>query len=629
VIESLSKRIDYEEILTGFAKKLEIEDSLKDIFSKIQIPNNPDDAAKALKFFNDLKIQNQFEWIKKIGIEIPDELKIPISFEHKGAFEVASYEHFKGPVGTIELNIDALVSTNKNYAILHEFGYARGLLMGESVPTMNVKFTDLVEAHNDIYVENSLRSKVDDSAADFYKSQVIGGIRQHLGDFEGLLSDVRHIASNTDDIAEKYSHLNKFVEYYQKAVFYGESEISKEIEEVVTRNFGEDFLKQLDEYTAKFQKVVKKAGKDITDEDLADLDKEFMDMLDDSDVQNFLKIDYSTLQNRITKELSEKVSKESLGKLEGIVKTLSPEETDNLIKLVDDVSSGFNQDLSNTLVENIEKFGKEYIEDTSKLLSIANKETAGKIISFSWYVKIDSTDDYILNKMKDFFSSDGRFIKNVEIARKGLEKEFEKTKIVFRDLGESEDFGSFGYALNEIEINIGKSNIDRLKDYTLIHEHSHKLKNILFGENFPDKCGRLGISQDTEIKYLSEFIEMDDNFRMYKHLEEIDKTSAENFKSSIKKYRYGSNLESEISSRTSSRDEYIDKLARKLAETEKLGFIEENTFIFVQIESRIPTLKDKIIKLKDAMIKNSGALNSKEFDTALINVLNVAKEAIV
>ncbi|MFC1775008.1 MopE-related protein, partial [Nanoarchaeota archaeon] len=79
VINTLSARADYADILTGYAVKLDLEKRLKHVFQSISIPNNAEDAALALKFFNAQEVQQQFVWMEKIGFDNPEKIGFTFS----------------------------------------------------------------------------------------------------------------------------------------------------------------------------------------------------------------------------------------------------------------------------------------------------------------------------------------------------------------------------------------------------------------------------------------------------------------------------------------------------------------------------------------------------------------------
>ena len=72
----------------------------------------------------------------------------------------------------------------------------------------------------------------------------------------------------------------------------------------------------------------------------------------------------------------------------------------------------------------------------------------------------------------------------------------------------------------------------------------------------------------------------------------------------------------------------LDKniLAAKLAETEKFGFNEENKLILGSIDQKIPHLKTQILELKEVMVKSAGHINSDNYDSALLKMLDEVKK---
>jgi hypothetical protein len=347
VIESLSKRIDYEEILTGFAKKLEIEDSLKDIFSKIQIPNNPDDAAKALKLFNEPDIQKQFGWIQKIGMEGVDK-KPPIKFDYMHEDIIAGYEPIEN---AIYLNLHHLNNPQLiEKTLLHEFGHARGMLRGDSIPSVGV-VSDLLEVHNDIYVEKLLLERVSKEAADSYRTKIIDGLQSNKGNYDMLLyNNIQQIKMSGWDEDHYNKYWNSFIEQYQKAVYYGQNDIVEEIDDIFSLYTGEDYVKELKEYTELFQKTVKKDAKDITNSELIDLKKEYADTINRPYMASFLDT-YDIASKKLSKELDDALKQLS----NGLFDTLTKKEA----KLLKQGLANLNEKLAKEIITNLDSIKPE------------------------------------------------------------------------------------------------------------------------------------------------------------------------------------------------------------------------------------------------------------------------------
>ena len=234
-------------------------------------------------------------------------------------------------------------------------------------------------------------------------------------------------------------------------------------------------------------------------------------------------------------------------------------------------------------------------------------------------------------KVYEYFGDD-RVIQNIHIARKGFEEEFKGIRISIGELDESSGKIIHGiYDFNKQEIILNVKHIDeagdRLKEFTIIHEHGHALVDgVIFEEKFLVRMDRLGITQPQRFTYLENFFEFDDNLRMYYNLKNSDEVAASAFKSNIGKHIYDANFNDEIEKAIAAGYARSDYIAKSLAETEKFGFDDKNKLILDLIDSKLPHLKSQILKVKEIMLKNSGFTDSKSYDDALLNVLDEVKK---
>ncbi|MFC1728073.1 hypothetical protein ACFLZ7_01245 [Nanoarchaeota archaeon] len=231
-------------------------------------------------------------------------------------------------------------------------------------------------------------------------------------------------------------------------------------------------------------------------------------------------------------------------------------------------------------------------------------------------------------KVYEYFGED-TVIKNIDISRKGFEEEFKNVKISFGELDETADklmYGVYIPAKQEIILNVKHIDVarDRLKDFTIIHEHAHALEDgIVFSERFIARMTRLNIQKLDSEKYLKNFFEFDANARMY-HI--MDPSEAAKYRDNIGKHVYDEIFDGEIIRRVSAGHSEVDFIAKSLAETEKFGFSAKNNMILSLIDNTAPGLKSEIIALKNIMLQKAGTLTSQNYDDALLTVLNEVKK---
>ena len=69
-----------------------------------------------------------------------------------------------------------------------------------------------------------------------------------------------------------------------------------------------------------------------------------------------------------------------------------------------------------------------------------------------------------------------------------------------------------------------------------------------------------------------------------------------------------------------------DIIAKSLTETEKFGFDDKKELILGLIDAKIPHLKTQILELKEVMVKSAGHINSDNYDSALLKMLDEVKK---
>lgn len=244
-----------------------------------------------------------------------------------------------------------------------------------------------------------------------------------------------------------------------------------------------------------------------------------------------------------------------------------------------------------------------------------------------WILSIKGGTKVYRGKALELFGED-EFLKNLELARKGFEEKFEKVGVEVGDMiGQAEDtHGFFDELTSTIVLNIKKID-QRMKEYTVFHEHGHALRHVLLPKPSGIILQELFPGKDINLvkNVLDDFTEFDDPFLWYSKASREAKAA---YKLGLENQLYN-NIEFwvYVEKLASGGKFNKGKLAKMLAEAEAYGFGEHAQRIKTIIESKIfdKEALDGIFALKSYILSNSGITDVELYKDTLRNVYSLLK----
>jgi len=244
----------------------------------------------------------------------------------------------------LHMNMRQLNHRESDWVILHEFGHARAHLANQLLPNID-GISHALEAHSDIFMEKALRSEVGSEAADYFKSKVKGKVSFHEGKFSKYWLEVTDKVQTAITRSEKVKNYNKFIEYYQKAVYYQMHGAVAEIETVLLQKFPGQTYEDLQAYTTVFQGVLNKPVAEVTPYELSLIQTHWDDFMDSSSVAGFIDEGFE-------------------GAIEvGVGEFLQKSTRDKIVQMLYSSPRIYADDVVKSLETLNQKYGAEFVEE--------------------------------------------------------------------------------------------------------------------------------------------------------------------------------------------------------------------------------------------------------------------------